>query len=102
MSDVVFEPDVWQRAARDVDDVADSLQMAAQAGGQALPGGAFGLMCSPLLLGAYEALASIQESTLTSASEALHNNANDLRTAITLYQDSEDATVNNLHNTVPR
>ena len=62
-------------AGREARAVADRVDAARQPPGAALPGNAFGLMCSPLLLPAYTVVQSVADALLAAAGSALERGA---------------------------
>ena len=77
---MTFDLDTAQlrAAGREARAVADRVDAARQASGAALPGNAFGLMCSPLLLPAYTVVQSVADALLAAAGSALERGAADL------------------------
>jgi len=102
MSDLVFDPAAWAQAAAGADWAADGVDTAAQAVGQALPTGAFGLMCSPLFLPPYELVAGIEGSVLSSAANAVRAAAANLRTAAGVVSEAESSVTAAMNQMVPQ
>lgn len=79
-------------AARQARQAGDTVGLARQASAAALPGNAFGLMCSPLFLPIYTVVQTAADLMLGSASEAIERAADNLDATAAAF-DSTDSTV---------
>ena len=79
VSDLGVEKAVWYRAAAAADAVAGGVDTARAAGRDALPDGAFGVLCSGLLLPVYQLVAGVEDTMLVAAAGAVRTAAANLR-----------------------
>ena len=79
-------------AARQAHQVGDTVSLARQASAAALPGNAFGLMCSPLFLPIYTVVQTAADLMLASASDAIDRAADNLYDTAAAF-DTTDAAV---------
>ena len=77
--------------AREAGAVADAVGVARQASGAALPGDAFGILCSGLFLPAYQLVQTAADALMDSAMGALERSAANLRDVADSFDD-QDAT----------
>ncbi len=89
MFDLSVAPDAWRSARTNVDAAASTVDTARDAGSQALPDGAFGLMCSPLLLPAYSMVAGVAEQLLSSVANGLRETETNLGLAVANFENTE-------------
>ena len=98
VADIDLDTDVVLRAGTEALRVADRVQVAVAAVGASLPSDAFGLLCTPLMLPAYNLASWMVEPAMSAAGnrarragEALRKGVNDLMDADTAIADKARA-----------
>lgn len=91
MSDIQISTETLRAATADARGVADAVRLARDAAGAALPGDAFGLMCSPLFLPLYLPVKATAENLMESCAQALERSAQGLSDVASDFEQHEDS-----------
>ncbi len=87
-----FSTEELRAGAREARRVADQVQVARQASGAALPGNAFGILCSPLFLPAYTLVQAAADAMMDSATAAIERAADNLGATANAFDATDGAT----------
>lgn len=88
--DIDVSPDLIRQGADEVDQVAQVVGTAHGAAQQALPDGAFGLMCTPFLKPAYDMVKFIADDVIETAAWREENIADSLRSMADRIEDTDE------------